>query len=114
MTVEEKHIKIYGPRAEFGWVRMTGEPSAVFGYRSQVEWPEESGRFEAAVLDGILDELLAAGPGMVALNASFTLEAIKWHPVDSVPQAFYWAARAAARSILAPCELPGNVVPVKP
>jgi hypothetical protein len=111
-TVEEKHVRIIGPKGEYGWLRMTGAPSSDFAYRSNVEWPggEVAEWYETAVLDGILDELLAAGPGMVVLDATFTLEAIKWHPVDSCPVAFYRAARAAIRGILSLHEIPGNAI----
>ena len=109
-TVEEKFSRIYGPKADFAWVMMTGEPSGEFGFRSLAAWPEDPAEYEDDVLDGILDELLASGAGMTVLNARFTLEEIKWHPVDGNRHAFYRAARAATQAILSINEYPGNVV----
>jgi hypothetical protein len=109
-TVEETFAKARGPRGDFAAVRMTREPGATFEYLCEAQWPEDPDRYNSAVVDGLLDELLATDLGPVALNVRFTLHAIQWHDVDSSPRAFYFAARAAARRIVGREEFPGNVI----
>jgi hypothetical protein len=109
ITVEERFTKVYGPRADFAWVRLLGEPSQTFAYHCAVQWPQDPEAYNAAVLDAILDELLAMGIGRVVLHVRFTLEAIRWHEVDSNRQAFYHATRAAVRKILGLDTYPSNV-----
>jgi hypothetical protein len=104
-TVEEEFSRCYGPRSAFAYVVMTGEPCQTFEYHSEAEWPADGERGERAVLDGILDELLTDYSGYLVTKARFTLHAIKYHQVDSSPAAFYQAARAAVRRIVA-----GNVM----
>lgn len=108
-TVEEKFVKAYGPRGAFAWVRLKGEPAQAFGFRSLAAWPEQSEKYDEAVVDGILDELLASGLGQVTTKVLFTLEEIRWHDVDSSRQAFYSAARGAVQKILGLDKYPGNV-----
>jgi hypothetical protein len=109
-TAEAKFIKVYGPRSDFAVLELTGEPYPEFEFRSKVEWPEEAEGYNTVVLDGILDELLAANLGPSVIRARFTLETIEWHAVDSSQRAFYFAARDGVRQILALHEWPTNVV----
>jgi hypothetical protein len=99
-TVEKEHSRILGPRSVFAQVVLTGEPNDLFEYRSEAKWPTDGERCEAAVLDGILDELLADSSGYLVTKGRFTLRAIKFHPVGSCPAACYRAAREATREIL--------------
>jgi len=102
-------VKVYGPRAAFAWVRMRGEPSSAFAYHSEATWPEDPEAYQSAVLDGILDEVLATDIGPLPLGVRFTLLEIRWHNVDSSRNAFYCASRAAARRILGRNSFPDNV-----
>ncbi len=100
-TVEEEFSRCYGPRSAFAFIVLTGEPCETFEYCIEANWPIDAERSERAVLDGILDELLTDYSGYLVTNGRFTLHAIKYHHVDSSPAAFYQAARAAVKKIVA-------------
>jgi hypothetical protein len=104
-TVEEKFHRFLSARDDFAQILLRGEPSDTFEFRSKAEWPMQPELYNASVLDGILDELLATGLGNVVTNIRFVLTEIGWHDVYSSPNAFYQAARAATRKIT-----DGNVV----
>jgi len=104
-TVDEKFSRIYGPRADFARITLTGEPGASFEYRSEAQWPAEPKKYDAAVVDGLLDELLAISLGPAITKVRFVLREIGWHDADSSPNAFYQAARIAARKVIA-----GNIL----
>lgn len=86
--------------SRFVRVVLSGQPSGAFEYRSLVKWGDEADSYEAAVTDGILDELVASFGHLVA-DIRFTLhEAAGADPLDPNPQEFYLLARIAARKIL--------------
>ncbi len=87
-----------GPRCIFGEVTISAIPFKAFSFASCVVWPA-GGNYEECVLDGILDVLVSADFHPV-WGVKFTLEKIGWHPVDSVPMGYYFAARDATRKIL--------------
>jgi translation elongation factor EF-G len=100
-TVDEKYFVCLGPRNQFAFVVLTGEPWETFEYRSKAEWPLDAAGNERTVLNGILDELLTNyANGYLVTKARFTLDAIKYHEVDSSPNAFYKAARMAVKKIV--------------
>jgi translation elongation factor EF-G len=99
-TVEEEYFVCLGPRNEFAFLVLTGEPWETFEYRSEAEWTIESNRNERAVVDGIIEELLTGCSAHIVTNARFTLRVIRYHEVDSSPRAFYKAARAAVKKIV--------------
>jgi hypothetical protein len=99
-TVEETFSRILGPRSAFARIIMTGEPSESFDYRSQAQWPGEPERYDAAVVDGLLDKLLSSNLGPAVTKVRFVLREIGWHDVDSSPNAFYQAAKAGAQKII--------------
>src|SRR5262245_23054425 len=88
-SVEAKFVKIYGPRCAYARIVLAAEPSQEFEFRSEVTWPVDPDPFNAAVVDGILDELLASDLGRIASRVRFILRDIGWHDVDSSPLAFY-------------------------
>jgi hypothetical protein len=98
-----------GLRGQYAVVHMRGEPASEFSFTSVAEWPEPRCDYTVAVLDGILDELLAMDLGHVPALVKFTLEKIEWHDVDSSAVAFYHAARGAVREILGRDQYPGNI-----
>ncbi|HTU89193.1 MAG TPA: hypothetical protein VMF69_03765 [Gemmataceae bacterium] len=104
-TVEEKFSRICGPHMAFARIILTGEPGESFDFRSVVQWPAEPQRYDAAVVDGLLDELLATNLGPAIMKVRFVLREIGWHEVDSSPNAFYQAARIAVRKVIE-----GNIV----
>ncbi|HEY7311067.1 MAG TPA: hypothetical protein VH643_17010 [Gemmataceae bacterium] len=99
-TVEETFTRVYGPRGAFARVTLTGEPAEVFEFRSEVQWPFEPHLYDGAVVDGLLDELIATNLGPTVTKIRFVLREIGWHDVDSSPNAFYQAARMAARKVI--------------
>ena len=108
-TVRFQFMRPLGPRGEFAVVYMRGEPAAEFSFTSVAEWQGPESDYTLAVLDGILDELLAVDLGPIPARVQFTLEKIEWHDVDSCAVAFYHAARGAVREILGRDEYPGNI-----
>jgi hypothetical protein len=99
-TVEETFTRILGPRSAFARITLSGEPAACFEFHSEAVWPHEMQEYDAAVVDGLLDELLATDLGPVVTRIRFVLREIGWHDVDSSPNAFYQVARMAARKIV--------------
>jgi hypothetical protein len=108
-SVRFKYARALGPRGHFAVVHLRGKPATEFAFSSVAEWPTPKGDYTTAVLDGILDELLAADLGHVAAKVHFTLEKIEWHDVDSCAVAFYHAACGAVREILGRDKYPGNI-----
>lgn len=108
-TVEEKYVKINGSKAEFAWLRLSAEPAASFDFRSLVRWPDQQDKHNLTIVDAIMDELLSTGVGQVVSKVRFTLTDIRWNETDSNRKAFYLAARAAVKKILALDEHPDNV-----
>jgi hypothetical protein len=104
-----KFKRALGPRGQFAVVHLCGEPATAFAFTSAAQWPSKDDDYTVAVLDGILDELLAVDLGHVAGRVHFTLQEIEWHDVDSSAVAFYHAARGAVREILGRDEMPGNI-----
>jgi hypothetical protein len=99
-TIKEEYSRIAGPRSVFAQIVLSGEPSDTFAYRSEATWPIDKESNEAAVLHGILDELLIHEYGQLITGVRFTLHSIKYHHVHSSPAAFYHAARGAVRKIV--------------
>jgi translation elongation factor EF-G len=99
-TVDEKYFVCLGPRNQIAFLVLTGEPWETFEYRSKAEWPLEAAGNERAVLNGILDELLTNYARGYVTKGRFTLDAIKYHEVDSSQAAFYKAARMAVKKIV--------------
>jgi hypothetical protein len=101
-TVEEEFTRAYSARNDFARIALTGEPSEEFEYRCEVRWPASAGLegYDRWVIDGLLDELLATGLGPAVIKVRFTLREIGWHEVYSSPNAFYQAARGAARKVV--------------
>jgi hypothetical protein len=99
-TVVEEFTRNYSTRNAFARIVLMGEPSDVFEFRSSARWPMEPELYNGEVLDGILDELLATGIGSVVTRIRCVLGEIGWHEVDSSPNAFYQAARAATRKLI--------------
>ena len=86
------------PRAMFGCITLCVTPADEFRFIDHVSWPAEPELFSLCVLDGILDALLidlGESPG----GATFTLEAIEWRPVSSVPRAYGIATREAVSEL---------------
>ena len=109
-TVDEVFRRNYSARNDFARIVLRGEPSNGFEFRSSAQWPMQPELYDGAVLDGILDELLATGIGSVVIRIRFVLGEIGWHDVDSSPNAFYQAARAATRKVIeANVVLPGSL-----
>lgn len=89
-----------GGRILYGEVTLTAAPSLEFSYHSIVSWPTDYPHFQHCVIDGILDAIfidLVLSPSCV----EFKLENIGWHDDDSVPRAYYQAARGAVGEIFA-------------
>ncbi len=81
-------------------VVLGAEPTGAFEYRSAVRWGNDAERYEAAIVDGILDELIAVFGHLVA-DIRFTLrEAAGTDPLGPNAHAFYRVARTATRKIL--------------
>lgn len=98
-TIGAKYFRALGPRAEEAEVVIYAEPSDSFEFKSEVDWPEKSEEYNAAVLEGLLDETLATDFGPNIRNVSFTLKSIVWHEIYSNRRAFYHAARKAVIDI---------------
>lgn len=99
-TVTRQWRKCTGGRIMFGELTLTAKPSESFAYTERIAWPTDYPLFNHCVLDGILDGVLIdlrRSPACVA----FTLDAIQWHDEDSVPHAYYCAAREAVGHIFA-------------
>ncbi|MGW6564129.1 hypothetical protein [Streptomyces sp. NPDC054975] len=62
--------------------------------------PEEAAEFQAAVADGIREELAALETG-TTVTVAVVLRAMGIHAVDSHPRAFHHAGRLALRNALA-------------
>src|SRR6266498_4691454 len=90
--------KYPSPRIIFGEVTLSANPSDTFSFTSKVTWPEHD-NCEDLVVDGILDVLISSDFYPV-VGANFTLEKIGWHEIESVPVAYYFAAREATKQIL--------------
>lgn len=108
-TSHFKYSQWLGSRSHFAVVYLRGEPAQDFTFRSHADWPEPKCDYTIAVLDGILDELLANDLGGVIAGIHFILESIEWHDVDSCEIAYYRAARGAVRDILGRDRYPTNV-----
>lgn len=91
---------IYRPLGldKYGEVTISAHPSEFFSFTSKASWPDNE-NYEQFVADGILDTLISFEFYPV-LGASFTLEKIGWHEIESVPIAYYYAAREATKEIL--------------
>ncbi len=98
-SVSEKYLRITGPRCLYGEIVLRAAPSQTFEFKSEVTWPYPGDNYDNYVLEGILDTLLSDNLRYV-LGASFVLEQIKWHEVDSCAIAYYHAARQATEKIL--------------
>lgn len=100
VLVEGKMQRIYGPRADFAYVTLYLEPSTVFSYHDEVEWPADEERCSPAVMEGVIDGLICSFQEYWYINIKVTLKEIKYHPVDSNPRAFYKAARNAIEKLV--------------
>jgi hypothetical protein len=96
VTKEWRHIT--GGRIMYADLTLTAEPFEAFAYVEQVNWPIDYPYFKHCVLDGILTGVLI-DLGHVPTRVRFTLNAIKWEEQNSVPHAYYQAAREAVKEI---------------
>ena len=97
ITVEEKFVKVTGPRALFGWVKVSAQPADSFSYHSKVKWPSDN--YDQAIFLGLFDVLLSRDMYPI-LGLSLEIEEIKWHEIDSCYFGYYQAARKAALEIV--------------
>jgi len=97
ITVEEKFIKITGPRALFGWVKISAQPADSFSYISRAKWPSDS--YDKAIFLGLFDVLVSQDMHPI-FGLSIEVEEIKWHEIDSCYFGYYQAARKAALNIV--------------
>jgi hypothetical protein len=97
-TVTYEYDRIVGPRSIYGKVVLAIEPADTFLYKSSARWPEDN--YDPWVIDGILDALFSTQHKPL-IGARFELKEIDWHPVNSAPIAYYWAARNAVTGVLA-------------
>lgn len=91
-TMSRTWKRITGGRIMFAEITLTAEASDSFSYVERIVWPTDYPYFKHCVLDGILDGVLidlARSPSRM----SFSLERINWHEEQSVPRAYYCAAR---------------------
>jgi hypothetical protein len=86
-----------GPRYIYGALTLAAQPADTFAFISAVTWPEDN--YDSYVLDGILDVLVPFDIQPL-LGATFVLQAIEWHDVDSAAVGYYRAAKEATRQIL--------------
>ena len=97
-TVTYECNRIVGARSIYGKVVIAIEPADTFLFLSSVQWPSGD-NCDQWVIDGILDALFCTRhKPMVA--ARFELKEIAWHPVNSAPIAYYWAAKNAIAGIV--------------
>lgn len=108
-TITEKYNRHTGPRFIYGELTLSAIPAPTFGFSSKVTWPSDEDNYDVCVLEGIIDTLLCAGAPYI-LGATFVLEQIKWHEVDSCGNGYYHAARQATEKIIGKGELSGNYV----
>jgi hypothetical protein len=97
-TVTQEYTEVRGPRSIYGKVVIGIQPADDFTFVSSATWPSEN--YEAWVIDGILDALFCVQHKPL-LGARFDLKEIGWHPVNSAPIAYYWAAKNAVAGMLA-------------
>lgn len=97
IAVEEKFVKVTGPRALFGWVKLSARPADSFSYLSKVKWPSEN--YDQAIFLGLFDVLLSVDMYPI-FGLSVEVEEIKWHDIDSCYFGYYQAARKAALEIV--------------
>ena len=86
-----------GPRYIYGALTLAAQPADTFVFRSLVRWPDDT--YDSSVLDGVLDVLVAFDMHPL-LGATFVLQAIEWHDVESAAVGYYRAAKEATRQIL--------------
>ena len=96
-TISHEFNHIAGPRSVYAKVVLTLEPAESFEFASAVRWPD--GNFDDWVVDGILDALFCL-QHRPAIAARFRLQEVGWHPVNSAPIAYYWAAKNAVAGYL--------------
>ncbi|MHB8974777.1 MAG: hypothetical protein ACYC3X_30495 [Pirellulaceae bacterium] len=98
---EVSHVfkRALGGRGQYAGLTVRFEPADDFSLDFRVQWPENevAELYEHCVMDGVLDELLTQEIGFVVTRLRVHVLAIEWHPVDSAPIAFYFAARGAVR-----------------
>ena len=97
-TASFTYRKIAGPKILFGEVTLSASPSDTFSFTSKAMWINDES-CESYVLDGIVEILLSSSFYPV-LGASFVLEKIGWHEIESVPIGYYFAAKEATKQIL--------------
>ncbi|MCG7984932.1 MAG: hypothetical protein JAY90_19540 [Candidatus Thiodiazotropha lotti] len=64
-----------------------------------MNWPEKSEEYNAAVLEGLLDETLATDFGQTSETSQLPQKSIVWREIFSNRREFYHAARKAVIDI---------------
>jgi hypothetical protein len=110
-TAEGVYDQTCSPRWLYARVMLAAHPAPRFDFRSEAVWPDDkqiryqqdaatdAERCEEAVLDGVLDELLAGESGDAITRVRLTLLEVECRK-QSPPSAFYQAARSAIRRIV--------------
>jgi hypothetical protein len=96
-TVSHEFNRALGPRSSYGKVVLSIYPSETFSFTSAVQWPDEN--WDNWVIDGILDAIFCVQHRPL-LGVAFRLLEIGYHPVNSAPIAYYWAAKNAVTGFL--------------
>jgi hypothetical protein len=97
-TVAFEYTQHVGPRFIHGGVTLKFEPADRFIFHSIAQWPT-SDNYDASVEQGVKMALASRG----GLCYRCTLEAIKWHDLDSSAIGFERAAKAATIGLLESC-----------
>jgi hypothetical protein len=84
----------------YGEVSLSATPAPTFAFKSLVKWPIPE-NWDSLVLQGVLDVLVSYDLRPV-LGVEIVLTEIGWHDVESVPIAYYWAAKEATAKLLEP------------
>ena len=93
-----RYRKIAGPKVLFGEVTISASPSDAFSFTSKAKWIDGES-CESYVVDGIVETILSTDFYPV-LGVNFVLEKFGWHEIESVPIAYYFAAKEATKQIL--------------
>ena len=91
-----------GGHAKYGKLTLSAVPADEFSIRFEAcsnEIKALDDRIEPHIVVGILDVAFGSFH-LPVLGVAFTVKHIEYHPVDSVPIAYYFCAREAAKEIL--------------
>jgi hypothetical protein len=106
MIIEKEFKKITGPTKLYGYIKINAIKTNSFSFMSEVDWPPymDSKRYEEFVCKGIKEAIQEYGYSPQFGTYSLIEVKISKKIDESVPIAYYFAAKQAMQEFLALCE----------